>query len=92
VNLTSSVEFPFGERTTTFFAPTVRLFPVLTGDLMVIEVSLTTVKSVAATPSIVTPVAPVKAVPVNVIAVAPEVGPDVGEIEVRDAATTAFAG
>jgi hypothetical protein len=59
---------------------------------MVIEVSLTTVKSVAATPSIVTPVAELNAVPVRVITVPPAVGPDVGEIEFRDGATTAFAG
>jgi hypothetical protein len=60
--------------------------------LIVIDVLLTTTKSVAATPSMVTPVAEVKSVPVKVIAVPPAVGPDVGDIEVSDAAATAFAG
>ena len=92
VNLTSSAEFPFGDITTTFFAPTVKLFPVLTGDLIVIDVSLKTVKSVAATPSIVTPVADVKSVPVRVIGVPPAAVPDVGDIDVSEAAATAFAG
>jgi hypothetical protein len=44
----------------------------------VIEVSLTTVTFVAATPPIVTPVAPVKFVPVIVTLVPPPVGPEIG--------------
>ena len=56
------------------------------------DVSLTTTKSVAATPSIVTPVAEVKSVPVKVMAVPPDVGPADGDIEVSDAAATALAG
>jgi hypothetical protein len=52
------------------------------GVVAVIEVALTTVTLVAATPPMVTDVAPVKFVPVMVTAVPPTVGPVVGEIDV----------
>ena len=48
------------------------------GVTAVMEVALTTTTSVAATPPTVTLLAPVKLVPVMVIAVPPEVGPEVG--------------
>jgi hypothetical protein len=48
----------------------------------------TTTTLVAATPPTVTLVAPVKLVPVIVIAVPPAVEPDVGEIDVIDGASS----
>jgi hypothetical protein len=52
------------------------------GVTAVIEVDETTVKLVAAVPPIVTPVAPVKPVPVMVTDVPPAVVPELGEIAV----------
>ena len=60
-----------------FLAPTVAL----KGVTAVIVVELTTTTLVAATPPIVTPVAPVNPVPVIVIAVPPARGPLVGDTE-----------
>ena len=55
--------------------------PVLpAGVVAVILVALNTVTLVAATPPIVTPVAPVKLVPIMVMLVPPAVEPLVGEI------------
>jgi hypothetical protein len=48
------------------------------GVVAAIEVALTTVTFVAAAPPIVTPVAPVKFVPVMVTLVPPPVGPETG--------------
>jgi hypothetical protein len=48
------------------------------GVVAAIEVALTTVTFVAAAPPIVTPVAPVKFVPVMVTLVPPPVGPEIG--------------
>ena len=50
------------------------------GVVAVMVLSLSTVKLVAATPPMVTPVAPVKSAPVMVIIVPPAVDPLVGEI------------
>ena len=60
--------------TTTSFAPIVAL----AGTTAVILVGPLTTKLVAATPPIVTAVAPVKPVPVKVIEVAPPSGPEGG--------------
>ena len=69
--------------TVTLFTPQVPI-----GVLAVMDVALTTTTLVAATPFTFTLVAPVKLVPVIVIAVLPLVGPDVGEIEVIVGAAT----
>ena len=50
------------------------------GAVTVIEVGLFTTRLVAAVPPMVTPVAPVKLVPVMVMLVPPAIGPLVGEI------------
>ena len=63
--------------TRTLAAPAVRA-----GVTAVIEVADTTVTEVAAAPPIVTPVAPVKLVPVIVTEVPPAVGPALGEMAV----------
>ena len=68
-----SVPWPHGEVTTTLLAPAVPA-----GVVAVIEVVLTTTRLVAATPPTVTLVAPVKLLPVIVIAVPPAVGPTFG--------------
>ena len=57
------------------------------GAVAVIEVALTTVKLVAATPPNVTDVAPVKFVPVMVMDVPPPVGPLDGDTDVTVGAT-----
>jgi hypothetical protein len=64
---------PPGVVTDTVFAPAVP-----TGVTAVTIVELTTLTEVAATPSIVTKFAPVRFVPVIVIAVPPVVGPVFG--------------
>ena len=64
---------PDGVVTTMLAVPAARA-----GVDAVMDVSLTTEKLVAATPPIVTPVAPVKLVPVIVIAVPPTVVPLLG--------------
>jgi len=56
--------------------------PVPAGLLAVMEVGLLTMKAAAATPPNVTDVVPVKLVPVMATAVPPEVGPEVGVMEV----------
>jgi len=58
------------------------------GVTAVIEVEDTTVTEVAAAPPMVTPVAPVKLVPVIVTLVPPAVGPELGEIAVTVGAAT----
>ena len=68
---------PAAVVTTTLAVPAVPA-----GAVAVIVVLLTTVVFVAATPPIVTPVAPVKLVPVMVTLVPPAVGPLTGEMEV----------
>ena len=68
---------PPGVVTTTLLAPTVPA-----GVTAVIEVALTTVRLVAAAPPMVTPVAPVKLVPVIVTEVPPAIGPVEGLIAV----------
>ena len=73
------VAVPPGVVTIIFFAP--RLVPA--GVTAVIVVALTMVKLVTGTPSIVTPVAPVKFVPVIVMEVPPESVPDDGETETK---------
>lgn len=65
---------PFDVVTKTLEAPAVPA-----GVVAVILVALTTKKLVAATPPIVTPVAPVKSVPVMVMAVPPAPDPVEGE-------------
>ncbi len=58
------------------------------GVTAVMEVALTTFTPVAATPPTVTLLAPVKLVPVMVIAVPPAIGPDDGlTLEIVGAAT-----
>ena len=55
--------------------------PALPGGVVAVRlVELTTITLVAATPPMVTPVAPVKSVPVMVMAVPPAVEPLAGEI------------
>jgi hypothetical protein len=56
--------------------------PVPAGDVAVIWVAELTVKLVAAVPPMVTPVAPVKLVPVTVTEVPPAVVPELGLIPV----------
>ena len=77
VNAFVAVAVPFGVVTATLFAPTVPA-----GVTAVTLVDETTTTLVAATPPTVTLVAPVKLVPVIVIAVPPAVEPDVGVIDV----------
>ena len=67
---------PPGVVTDTVFAPAVPA-----GVTAVTVVELTTLTEVAATPPIVTELAPVKFVPVIVIAVPPLVGPTFGETD-----------
>ena len=62
--------------------------PLPAGVVAVILVALTTVKLVAGVPPMVTPVAPVKFVPVIVMVVPPAGEPLVGEILVTVGATT----
>ena len=69
-------EVPPGVVTSTSTCPTVEL----AGVVAVISVELTTTTLVAAVPPTVTPVAPVKPVPVMVIGVATETGPYIGEM------------
>ena len=76
VNAFVAVAVPFGVVTATLFAPTVPA-----GVTAVMLVDETTTTLVAATPPTVTLVAPVKLVPVIVIAVPPAVDPEVGETE-----------
>ena len=78
------VAIPFGVITDTLLAPTVptEVLVCAAGVLAVIEVALRTTTLVAAIPFTVTLLAPVKLVPVIVIAVPPKVVPDVGEIAV----------
>ena len=76
VNAFVAVAVPFGVITTTLFAPTVPA-----GVTAVTLVDETTTTLVAATPPTVTLVAPVKIVPVIVIAVPPAVEPVAGETE-----------
>ena len=59
------------------------------GVVTVMEVALFTTRLVAAVPPMVTPVAPVKPVPVMVMLVPPAVEPLVGEILVTVGAATA---
>ena len=72
------VDVPLGVVTRTSTCPTVEL----AGVVAVISVLLTTVKLVTAVPPMITEVAPVKPVPVMVIAVLVETGPYVGEMAV----------
>ena len=72
------VALPEGVVTTTFLADPV----VPAGVTPVIVVEFTTAKLVIGTPLIVAPVAPVKSVPVMVIAVPPLRVPEEGETEV----------
>ena len=74
----SAVDVPLGVVTRTSTCPAVEL----AGVVAVISVELTTTTLVAAVPPTVTPVAPVKPVPVMVIGVATETGPYVGEMAV----------
>jgi hypothetical protein len=74
----ADVDVPPGVVTSTSTCPTVKL----AGVVAVISVSPTTVKLVAAVPPMVTEVAPVKPVPVMVIAVLVETGPYAGEMAV----------
>ena len=60
------------------------------GVVAVIDVALTTVTPVAATPPIVTPVVPEKPVPVIVTEVPPEVEPVAGDTEVTVGATAPY--
>jgi len=76
VNAFVAVAVPFGVVTATLFAPTVPA-----GVTAVMLVDETTTTLVAATPPTVTLVAPVKLVPVIVIAVPPAVEPEVGVTE-----------
>ena len=76
VNAFVAVAVPLGVVTATLFAPTVPA-----GVTAVMLVDETTTTLVAATPPTVTLVAPVKLVPVIVIAVPPAVEPEVGETE-----------
>ena len=66
---------PPGVVTTTLAVPAA-----WAGAVTVIEVGLFTTRLVAAVPPMVTPVAPVKLVPVMVMLVPPAIGPLVGEI------------
>ena len=66
---------PTGVVTTTSLTPAVAETPVTA----VMEVALPTAKLLAATPPMVTLVAPVKLVPMITISVPPAVGPKVGE-------------
>lgn len=74
---------PVGVVTTTLAEPALPA-----GVVAVMLVALTTVKDVAAAPPIVTPVAPVKLVPVIVTLVPPPVGPLDGLIDVTVGAGT----
>ena len=73
---------PPGVVTDTFTAPAA-----FAGVVAVIDVALTTVKLVAATPPNVTAVAPVKLVPVIVTLVPPATGPEPGLTPVTVGAT-----
>ena len=77
---------PPGVVTKTLAAPTVPA-----GVVAVMVVELTKAKVAALTPPMVTPVAPVKSVPVMVMLVPPAVEPLVGEILITVGATTAAA-
>jgi hypothetical protein len=72
----TAVDMPSGVVTKTSTCPGVTL----AGEVAVISVLLTTEKLFAAVPPKVTPVAPVKFVPVMVIVVPVESGPYVGEM------------
>jgi hypothetical protein len=74
----TSEDVPLGVVTRTLTCPTVEL----AGVVAVISVELTTTTLVAAVPPTVTPVAPVKPVPVMVIEVAMETVPYVGDTAV----------
>ena len=76
VNALAKLAVPLGVVTATLFAPTVPA-----GVTAVTLVDETTTTLVAATPPTVTLVAPVKLVPVIVIAVPPAVEPEVGVTE-----------
>ena len=76
VNALAKLAVPPGVVTATLFAPTVPA-----GVTAVMLVDETTTTLVAATPPTVTLVAPVKLVPVIVIAVPPAVEPEVGATE-----------
>ena len=76
MNALGKVTVPPEVVTATLCAPVIPA-----GVSAVIEVALTTTTLVAATPPTVTLDAPVRFVPVIVIAVPPEVDPDVGETE-----------
>ncbi|MGA2698178.1 MAG: hypothetical protein ABSE74_00860 [Methanoregula sp.] len=71
----TGVDVPLGVVTSTSTGPTV----VLAGVVAVISVALTTTRLVTAVPPTVAAVAPVKPVPVMVIAVLVETGPYAGE-------------
>ena len=73
INAFDAVAVPFGVVTATLAAPTV---PAGVTAVMLVDESTTTL--VAATPPIVTLVAPVKLAPVIVIAVPPAVAPEFG--------------
>ena len=75
---------PLGVVTKTLAAPAA-----WAGVVAVMVVELTKAKVAALTPPMVTPVAPVKSVPVMVMTVPPAVEPLVGEILVTVGATTA---
>ena len=77
---------PPGVVTKTLAAPTVPA-----GVVAVMVVELTKAKVAALTPPMVTPVAPVKSVPVMVMLVPPAVEPLVGEILITVGATAAAA-
>ena len=70
------VEVPFGVVTVTLTVP------VPAGEMAVTEVALLTTTPVAAAVPNLTPVAPVRLVPVMVTEVPPACGPEVGLIEV----------
>jgi hypothetical protein len=83
VNKLLAALVPPGVVTTTLAKPALPA-----GTVQVAEVLLTTVKLLQATPPTVTPVAPVRLLPVMVMDVPPSVGPLAGEIEVKEGAAT----
>jgi len=85
VNALTLVAVPPGVITEISFAPTVPA-----GVVAVIDVALTTATFVAARPSTVTLVAPVKLVPIRVMAVPPKVVPEFGLTEVIIGAGTTY--
>jgi hypothetical protein len=78
VNALARVAVPSAVVTLTDFTPAT-----CGGVTAVTEVALTTVTAVAATPPIMTEVAPVRFVPVSVMVVPPVVGPEFGETVVN---------